>query len=410
MRIQKDIIKFLLSKSHLSFILKVIGFILLKKLKIIEANYFLRKYSYCHPQKTGDLFLKAATILHNHREHDSALGIWLLNKDLVYNNCSTVFIEKIKNEIPSQKINNPNDISFINNELKLYTQDPVDNTLLNNQIDDFDGLLAYDRKELEKNPQFKMQLYLNNHENKQILKIPNTIIAGINTPSSLSGYTPVSLDGYWIESFTQGNIDKSIFHYQTSKINKNKYTQRHDQIFVAPGWGLMNRYYHALCNTFPTLKRYKDLNLNCPIIFPSFPLDIQPAIQNIQSIVLDSLNIPEKKVLTINNLSNSVFDIGILPAHYKVDGFLFDFYQQLTSKLENKVQINNDKKYLYISRRSATRRTIINENEVIDLLESKGFTIIEMEKINFHGTILSNEKCFNNNITSWCRTYKYAFL
>lgn len=113
-------------------------------------------------------------------------------------------------------------------------------------------------------------------------------------------------------------------------------------------------------------------NLIIPEDYPKFAFDSLDAF-SFKTII----KLPKRTGAKVKEL--------VIPPNYK-SGY---FKQQQLLDLRNilfehyKVSIKRPKKRIYISRKSATRRKVENELELIDLLKDNGFLILELEDFYF---------------------------
>lgn len=85
-------------------------------------------------------------------------------------------------------------------------------------------------------------------------------------------------------------------------------------------------------------------------------------------------------------------DLTVVPDIAPTGNFRKELVKRLRERLKkhffrNRIDINPLNPRVYITRRSATRRKIVNEDEIIPVLEENGFAIIDMDLIGFYDQI-----------------------
>ncbi|AFZ45408.1 hypothetical protein PCC7418_3293 [Halothece sp. PCC 7418] len=367
---------------------------LTRQLRIEEAIKTLEEFATNEPiMESWKLLEEATQKLTDMKELDIASKLWSSGSNRLAKRVGappTYFCEKKSQDIPTKEINFFSDLLKEKNQNsdqpKRYLLSIIDeNDDVNNGFDSLDGLLALEKEKLFEQGNFKVPIwkYMRSYE---ILLIPRIIMVGLSTPSSLTGYTPMSLDGYWIKNFTQGGTGGRVIRYQAAQIKISEYVHERGSVFVIPG-DHMNKFFHAMCNTFPALQIYRQLNLDCPIVFPKFPVEEQPKLSEIQSTLLKVMNIPEERVISQTNLENTYFNNGLLPQAFAPDRRVVEFYRKTASELDLNRESGLSNKYIYISRGDAKRRPIINQKEIISVLEAMGFSSVEMTYRSFEEQI-----------------------
>jgi tetratricopeptide (TPR) repeat protein len=140
-------------------------------------------------------------------------------------------------------------------------------------------------------------------------------------------------------------------------------------------------YYHGLCDTLVMLNLYLKLELNCPIIVPDSCLELAYNLAKY-------LNISTERFLNLSAIEGKrVFKLILAITRVSNDNFDFSgvkFYRDLAT---NVVANNTQNSKIYISRRFNNRRSLVNEEQVENLLKKQGFAIYCMEKYSFEEQI-----------------------
>lgn len=143
-------------------------------------------------------------------------------------------------------------------------------------------------------------------------------------------------------------------------------------------------YYHGLCDTLVTLDFYLKLGLTCPIIVSDGCLNLARTIANY-------LGIPSEKFLSLSEIQGEkIFKLVLAIVRSPNNNFDCNgaiFYRNIIRKLMDSTQeplTNNFQNHkIYISRRLNNKRSLLNEEEIENLLKERGFSIHHMEKYSF---------------------------
>ncbi|WP_175055139.1 MULTISPECIES: DUF563 domain-containing protein [unclassified Haloarcula] len=68
-------------------------------------------------------------------------------------------------------------------------------------------------------------------------------------------------------------------------------------------------------------------------------------------------------------------------------------YQWIRDNIDQRVDDSSGYNRVYISRADASRRTVVNENEVVDTLESLGFKSVQMAQLSFRDQVRLMREC-----------------
>ena len=211
--------------------------------------------------------------------------------------------------------------------------------------------------------------------------LQDVIFIGPETPTCYQGYTPINKEsGAFLEEYTLGLKDQKLVEYQyITRIDDGERSKR-DQVFVLPG-AFGNRYYHVIINIVPCLLLYKILELDCPIVIPKFPIDIQPSIDNVIDYGFSSLFISKNKLVRLEDISKYYFNQAIMPHKLHASPLTGVFYRNFVQMIEGKG--GRSAKRIYISRQKAARRPIANESAVVEVLKDYDFQIVFAEDLSF---------------------------
>lgn len=222
-----------------------------------------------------------------------------------------------------------------------------------------------------------------------IVFMRDAFIAGLTTPANWGGYTPMSCNGFWVRNYCQGgrtNPDRAVplrevfFSLQLKAgIGKARQLPERERLFVMPGGG-QNGFYHLIVDTLPALRFYSRLGLDCPILFPRFAAPLQAVADETAGIALDSLSIPRSRLISAEEAAAYRWRWGIMPNQKDAAASTVQFHRQY---LLPAARGEGAGERVYISRKQAKLRSIVNEAEIIDTLKHHGFVPIETETMCF---------------------------
>lgn len=178
------------------------------------------------------------------------------------------------------------------------------------------------------------------------------------------------------------------------RLDKNKkYLVVHNQ------WSI-NGYYHWLIDSIPRLWSVLDELSELHLLLPYQAKNVR-FIQDIITLLpaLKVVYIPEKKVAFVRQL--------VLPSHLPGWGlFKPEYLRAFRSFVLQRISLHTNEDLIYISRRQASRRKIINEDSLTTRLKTLGFKTVVLENhsfieqveifnkaklvISIHGAALSN--------------------
>lgn len=163
---------------------------------------------------------------------------------------------------------------------------------------------------------------------------------------------------------------------------KKTYIKTKNNIIIHNHWS--SGYHHWLTESLRRLLYIKteQYNLIIPSDYPEF------AFESLKAFKFNSIiKLPKKTGARLDEL---IIPPNKKSGHYKKQQLL-DLRIHLFSYF--KIQIKKTKKNVYITRRKANKRKVENEVELIDLLKTKNFLIIEAENLTFREQIELFSSC-----------------
>jgi tetratricopeptide (TPR) repeat protein len=139
-------------------------------------------------------------------------------------------------------------------------------------------------------------------------------------------------------------------------------------------WGANQNYGHLLLDQISSLILYQKLNLSCKIFVPHITDDHWE--------IFSHLNIPKEKILVKQEQKFKYLIIG----KYGHDVEVINFYRKLRESIvvkRGEIPSEYRPRYVYISRRYAKLRKMVNEVEVEELMKSLGFSVVYGERLSF---------------------------
>lgn len=222
-----------------------------------------------------------------------------------------------------------------------------------------------------------------------IVLLPDAAFAGGPVPYFLGGHTPVSGAGYWVPGFIQGGgpnkeLRNELVRWLASTVRWDVLEPADDVVFAVAGGG-RNNFGHALFNSLPSLHWYKALGLDCPIVFPRLRLDIAPRLVEAVDLVLEALEIPRERVLTGEVAYRKRFPFALMPNKGDFSSETVAFYGEVVAALVRggRLRPGGGPPLIYVSRRRATVRPLVNEDDVVARVEALGFVAVEPETLPF---------------------------
>jgi hypothetical protein len=216
----------------------------------------------------------------------------------------------------------------------------------------------------------------------RIILMRDLFLAGTWTPEPWGGPTPMSLSGFWVDAFCQGGapapVRDLLYRLQLfDSINNARTLPERDCLFVVAGGG-SNDFFHSLVNTLPSLRWYEELKLECPILLPRFWPNIRANLLEAVEIVLVALGIPKNRLISNEDAASSRWCWGILPNQGDVSDNTVGFLRRVLGPAARGRSVGPR---IYISRQSAKRRRIINEDAIIEVVKRYGYRPVELERL-----------------------------
>lgn len=137
-------------------------------------------------------------------------------------------------------------------------------------------------------------------------------------------------------------------------------------------------YYHWMFEILPRLQLVEDAGLKYSKVFISAHLPFQKKS-------LELLGIRDEHIIDASKVDAVISKEMIIPSvPCLMDHAPLWTCQFLTEKLiTNAHQTGQEFKKIYISRSKATRRRILNEHEILNIIEKKGFKCVYLEELDF---------------------------
>ncbi len=152
-------------------------------------------------------------------------------------------------------------------------------------------------------------------------------------------------------------------------------TNLQEAIWVIDIWS--KNYFHWILECFPRILALKKTGINAPLLIPNHLYQVKYIRES-----LDDLGI---QVIPFNFRQSFIVEKLYTVTHDAPCAFDITYLQELKKfflKVDGSSVINKGRK-IYVSRRDATKRRIVNEAELEPLLLERGFEIIQMEKLSF---------------------------
>jgi hypothetical protein len=249
----------------------------------------------------------------------------------------------------------------------------IGGTNLNQGFDDLDGLLSREKEDLSVQGPFKQ--HISTRGKHSVFLIPRATCGKANLEGE--DLLLFSLDGYFISELFRLIYPSYYSHHCISKKKKKVLPLG---FFLPLDYG---NYYHTLSDSIASIKYYKQLGIECPVICCS-------KSTNVHREIFQRLKINPEQILSQEEAEGIVFEKGIAP-FLTLDITIVEFYRDIANKTLEQYDIpsnlnNSDK--IYISRRTSAKkklveRRLIDEEELEALLISMGFSVCYMENYSF---------------------------
>lgn len=230
---------------------------------------------------------------------------------------------------------------------------------------------------------------------KSFLIVDQVIVTGVNTPTMLGGHTPMSAAGFWLDGMLQGGANgflrDRLRHWQAADAESRDRSETTGPIFIALGSG-QNEYFPMLTTTLPSLLWYRLLGIDLPILLPAFDGMRQPALAEAMKATFAALGIPPDRAILPADTVGRKFSYGIAPVPMDISPGLVEFYRRIVLPVLGSSLTQAPEQFgplIYITRKGAARRPLLNEDEVIEIVQRRGFTVLALEDMTFEAQIMA---------------------
>jgi hypothetical protein len=153
------------------------------------------------------------------------------------------------------------------------------------------------------------------------------------------------------------------------------YPKRHiPRAFAAISqWG--ENYFHWLTELYPSIAAASRLLDGSPILIPEHYLEVPFIVEGLELIDVAAVPYTPREILKVRELT---------ALNQQKVGYNISFLADLRSQLEMKIPpTSHATTKLYLSRRKAANKKIVNENELTEVLSTFGFDVVCMEDLTF---------------------------
>ncbi len=181
------------------------------------------------------------------------------------------------------------------------------------------------------------------------------------------------------ESLVYETFEKRFnIEYLLSKLGFYNLKRQKDLVLIWNHWGKDN-YYHWIIDSLSNLILIEDKIENFKILLPPNPP--QFVIESLKSFNVKNIKFPENKVIIATNLLYPIFPVS----SGKMDPILLKrlrehFLNFINHQDFSKIEVSEK---IYVSRSRQNKRSIINENNLISILEDKTFKVVHFEDYTF---------------------------
>jgi len=207
-----------------------------------------------------------------------------------------------------------------------------------------------------------------------LLKIKNIFYTG-------GGLVQVTLNHKLPESFLLYNfiqrlpLFRYLFYTGKRRILQKVETIRHPVVFVVDHWSY--GYFHWMAEVLPRLVAAKNKMGNHPVVLPAKFKMLPFVSASLKQIGIDFRFLEQDCLYKLRNV--------VFISHFAETGNYNDLVLRKTRQLlyiENNKSI--EKRCVYISRKNAGKRSILNEVQIIPILKSFKFEIVFAEELSFN--------------------------
>lgn len=196
----------------------------------------------------------------------------------------------------------------------------------------------------------------------------------------------------------------TIYEKNNMEFNYNDNTENCNIINTPLFFFIYNtdNYFHYIYDTLPYLISYFELKKEIPNLklLMQYPNEQKNSLYPFVIEFLELLDITMNDIIMINN--NDIYKEIYISTSYTHDfdsnlpprKEIYDFYQNIVEIVKNKHFINNTPKKIYVSRRTwlhndfsnigtnyTTRRRLVNEDEIVEMLVKDGYQEVFTEKL-----------------------------
>ncbi len=148
-----------------------------------------------------------------------------------------------------------------------------------------------------------------------------------------------------------------------------------EAIWIIDLWS--KNYFHWILECFPRILVLREKGIVAPLLIPEHLYKMSYINESLLNLGIEVITFKFRESFIVEKLHTVTHDSPCaFDTQYLKD--LKTFY----NKIDDSAIINKGRK-IYISRRDATKRRILNEHELEPLLIGKGFEIVQMEKLSF---------------------------
>ncbi|HTF16474.1 MAG TPA: glycosyltransferase family 61 protein [Chryseolinea sp.] len=209
-------------------------------------------------------------------------------------------------------------------------------------------------------------------------------------------YTGLCLDDKGLKSESHHNypekyqqlVDEALYYYTAAVDNANKLVELDDDnIYVVVHHPWSGNYWHWMSEAILRVWLVRENAQNLILVLPEHFKNTEFILSSLMPFQFkDVYYIPTGKSLLIRNLC--LPQIKPICDSYDRDALLAIRNRYLVSVMGEKTKHAYAYEKVYISRRKAHRRKVVNEEEVISLLEKFGFVCITTEDYTFNEEIM----------------------
>ena len=177
-------------------------------------------------------------------------------------------------------------------------------------------------------------------------------------------------------------------HFLKKVFLKSKISLKEDCLLCFDDWG--HNHYHWFCDTLPRIFTVKNQLKDYTLLLPDYPYVREVGIETLKLLDLHPKRIYFIKENELIKAKTVTLITKTALSGYINDSLIADIGKQF-GKLFNR-SISKGKK-LYISRQNAKYRKVLNEDEVVELMKSFDFEIVNYEDFSLQEQMEITSKC-----------------